>query len=605
MIMRIVARLTAGIGVFIFLSSGILLDQNSAEAHSVWRPEPATYGYAIKHDVPVRMDDGVVLKVDVYYPTDPKAGVRARGVFPVLLEQTPYGKSGSVVKFDKTAQYFVRRGYILAVADLRGFGKSEGQAAWFGSRMGRDGAELSAWAGHLKGADGKVGLMGCSYLGVVQFFTAKSLPLNSPVKAMAPFCVDSNFYRDLTAFGGIPTQFVAVDRAVTAPGVDDNPATDPFMQTIISEGLGDTAYYDGYWAGLNVTTFMRQIVALGIPMLTESGWIDLFPGGNLDAYVAAQNAFNHRDVNLALPEGGAVSPKYQAIVGPWTHGEHLDDALQPILLRWFDTWLKNENTGMATTKTPLHLFVRGENRWIDSSAYPVSKESASFMLSPGKLTRKGYAWPCGKGSDASNKCSESLMWAPEGQGTILSFNSKPLTTPLDIAGPGDLTVFVKSTRPDVELAATLFDVSPSGVITKVTNGVQLGSQRALDKKSSWYSSSGTLIRPSHYFTRASSRPVKIDQRTQLDIELLPAMMRIPAGDTLRLEVVSEPAGGFHQYGPRVQMRNPMMPTPQELINLTGGIYTILFGGPKATVLNLTVAKDTDLHTSATDWGPSR
>jgi uncharacterized protein len=134
--------------------------------------------------------------------------------------------------------------------------------------------------------------MGCSYSGVAQYFTANNLTANSPVKAMAPFCTDSNFYRDLTALGGIPTQFIAAVRALTPPRVDDDPATDPFMQTMISQGIGDNAYYNDYWHSLNVTRFMPKIVTLGIPVLTETGWYDLFPGANIDANLAVQSSFD-------------------------------------------------------------------------------------------------------------------------------------------------------------------------------------------------------------------------------------------------------------------------------------------------------------------------
>src|SRR5690348_3546464 len=179
-----------------------------------WHPEPVKYGYGELENVPVRMDDGITLRVNEYFPTDVATKRRAAGRFPVLLAQTPYGKDLGADGYAKDAEYFVRRGYVLILADLRGFGQSQGQGAWFGTRMARDGAELVQWAAHLDNSNGKVGLMGCSYLGVIQFFTANSVSAGSPLKAMTPFCVDSNFYRDLTAFGGIPTQFVLVDRAV-------------------------------------------------------------------------------------------------------------------------------------------------------------------------------------------------------------------------------------------------------------------------------------------------------------------------------------------------------------------------------------------------------
>jgi predicted acyl esterase len=572
----------------------------SAVAGTQWQPEAAKYGYSLTKDVGIPMDDGVLLSADVYYPVDSLTGKRAAGKFPVLLEQTPYGRN--VAAFSATADYFVGRGYIIVVADQRGFGKSRGQAAWFGSRIGKDGANLVDWAARLDGANGSVGLMGCSYLGVVQFFTADSVSRNSPLKAIAPFCVDSNFYRDLTAFGGIPTQFTSVVRGLTAPGVEDDRATDPYMQMIIGQETGDGAYYDDYWKSLDVTSFMPKITSLGIPILSESGWHDLFPGGNIDAHVAAQNAFMNRPIGYPLSAGTKVSGRYQAIVGPWIHSEHVGDTLQPILLEWFDTWLKGKASRIANTDKPLHLFVLGPNRWIDTATYPLTNQAVTFRLSPGSL-RTGKP-ECSAKESVSSAESQTLMWAPEGEGAILSFETEPLDAPIIIAGPGGVTVSLKSTRPEVELASTLFDVAPDGSTTKITNGVLLGSQRALDRAASWYAMDGQLIRPSHYFTKAMSSPVPVGETIKLDIELLPAMIQIPSGHRLRLQIISEPASNFLQYSRDLLLPNPLLPTPEELANLTGGIYTLMFECNAASTLQLSTANEADIVASPIDWGPA-
>lgn len=555
--------------------------------------------------MPVRMDDGVVLRADEYYPTNTATGAQT-GRFPVLLMQTPYGRARAV---EKLADYFVRRGYVLVVADLRGFGESQGQAAWFGARAGRDGAQLAEWVAKLPEANGKVGLIGCSYSGVVQFFTAYSLARRSPVKAMAPFCVDSNFYRDLTAFGGIPTQFLLAVRAITKPGVDDDPTNDPFMRTIISEATGDDAFYSEYWRSVNVTALMPRIVSTGIPILTQAGWRDLAPGSNIDAEVAAENAAAHRPLEQPLKAGAVLSGRYQAIVGNWTHGEHTADTLLRTMLRWFDTWLKGRATGMADTDRPLHLYLTGENRWIDSATYPITNQATTFYLSPGPsdgdgtLRSDGVGKVCTEPSRAPAPCTQALIRAPDGPGATLSFDTGRLQAPLNITGPASLTLYLRSTRREVELSATLFDVDADGHANKVTNGAQLGSQRALDPGATWYSEDGRLIRPAHFFTKAKREPVPIGEAVRIDIELVPAMIHIPPGHLLRLVVASQPPEDFRQYGPTVQLPNPLAPTPEELTDLVGGIYTILFGAAAPSAINLSTARESDLVSSTEDWGP--
>lgn len=63
-----------------------------------WQPEPPKYTYDTKKDISVRMDDGVVLQADEYFPVHPVTGAKNPGRFPVLLAQTPYGKSRAVQK---------------------------------------------------------------------------------------------------------------------------------------------------------------------------------------------------------------------------------------------------------------------------------------------------------------------------------------------------------------------------------------------------------------------------------------------------------------------------------------------------------------------------
>src|ERR1035437_11078306 len=73
------------------------------------------YDVVAMKSVMVAMRDGVKLSTDIYRPA--ANGAAAEGKFPVLLERTPYGKERGATG---AAQYFVSRGYVLVVQDVRG-----------------------------------------------------------------------------------------------------------------------------------------------------------------------------------------------------------------------------------------------------------------------------------------------------------------------------------------------------------------------------------------------------------------------------------------------------------------------------------------------------
>ncbi|WP_369191638.1 CocE/NonD family hydrolase [Streptomyces sp. R08] len=583
---RRVSVLSSASAVLLLLAAG-QTTATALPAHKAnWTPPAASYAASAPVHTTVTMDDGVKIAVEVVYPTDPTTGARASGPYPVLLTQNPYGAQRSDPADSGT--YFVQRGYIYVASAIRGTGDSGGQVDWFGSRQGKDGANLVDWAAHtLSGSNGKVGLDGCSYLGVNQWFTAAAVGKNSALKAITPFCTDSDFYNDLTADGGIPTPFVAGIAQAEPRGPEDDPATDPQSVTIAQQATGGSrSYDDAYWQSLDVQKLMPKIVANNIPALTEAGWNDLFPGGNLGAYVAAQNAYHHRPLTKPITSGEAVTGRYQAIVGPWTHGEHVnEETLQAIRLEWFDTWLKNAPTGMANTSTPLHLFENGANTWVDSAAWPLSSDAKTYYLGDGSLTP---GKPKTQGSD-------SLAWSAATAANTLTYTTAPLTKAALLNGPTDVTLYAKSTTPEAELSAKLSIVAPDGTVTKQADGILLGSQRALDTGESWYGSNGSLLKPSHPFTQASQRPVTPGQTTRYDISLLSNFTRIPAGYHIQISVNSQPPADFH---------SPVAPTPQELANLAGGVYTVEHSPQAASFVNLPLTTPSSATPSRDNWGPS-
>ena len=558
-----------------------------ATAQASWlpQPEPETYGRSQPATASVTMNDGVVLSTQIVYPTDKTTGARAPGNFPVLLTQNPYGTA--VIDPTTAGDYFVKRGYIYVVAAIRGTGTSGGQLDWIGTRQGQDGAALVNWAAHnLSGSDGNVGLEGCSYLGVDQWYTAAAVGPGSALKAIAPFCTDSEMYNDIATVGGMPTSFIQSIAQVLPRGPQDNAQTDPLSVTVndLTNG-GARSYNNDYWHGINQQELMPRVVANGIPALSMAGWNDLFPGGNLGSYTAAQNAYAGRPVTAPVSPGQSVTGRYQAIVGPWTHGAHVtEDVLANIRKEWFDTWLKGRPTGMADTTTPLHIFQNGGNRWVDTAAWPPATSTGTYYLNNGGALTT--AVPTAAGTDT---LYYAYPWIP------LSYTTPAMTQDTVLDGPINVSLYVNSTTRDAGVAVTVNLVSPFGFATKVSDGGLMASMRQLDTGQSWYGAGTKLIKPVHPFTQASQQLLTPNTTVKMDVSVLPNFTVIPAGYRLQVVLNSQAPSNFHM---------PLAPTPQQTANLNGSQVGVSRSPQAASSITLPLAPPNIFTTSPVNWGPS-
>lgn len=390
-----------------------------------WTPDPLRYGITVQKGVQVTMPDGTVLVADIYRPSDEATGRPAAGRFPVLLAQTPYGRSSvlttggdnpsspqeGVTKFggDGFYPYLIRRGYINVIVDVRGTGASGGTWSDFGQLERQDGVSLVDWSAHLPGSDGRVGLIGGSYLGINQLYTAALVGPHSPLKAIFPVVTANNLYRDIAFSGGLFDQEFLVPWFYSDRLPGDLTGPMGYAPTSPGQGLsaeqqhlGDVASYylpaseqaylggplsvnNSYWATRAMRNFIPQVVANGIPAFLVGGWYDLFQRGEPLNYAAFQNAYDHRPVTAAMLPGQRVTGRYQLVMGPWYHvTAFLGVRLQQLMLEWYDTWLNGEHTGMAATHTPLHLWLLGANRWVDGRDWPLSRlHVAQQFFGPG------------------------------------------------------------------------------------------------------------------------------------------------------------------------------------------------------------------------------
>src|SRR5579875_2914007 len=115
----------------------------------------------VERGVKVPMRDGVILRADIYRP-------KQEGRFPVLLERTPYNKTGGADFGYKAAA----SGYVVIIQDVRGRYTS----------------------------DGEVGMFGGSYVGATQMLAAIAHPPH--LAGICPVVTASNYHSNWTYQGG-------------------------------------------------------------------------------------------------------------------------------------------------------------------------------------------------------------------------------------------------------------------------------------------------------------------------------------------------------------------------------------------------------------------
>jgi putative CocE/NonD family hydrolase len=414
------------IPLLLLLAGGVPL---GAQVEAVYETIPTK-------NVMVPMRDGVRLGTDIYRPA--RNGVLVEDKFPVLLERTPYNKDGAAAM----ASYFVARGYVVVLQDVRGRYQSEGH--WRPIRDDpNDGFDTAKWIGAQPWSNGSIGTLGSSYDGATQHALAIA---NAPyVKAMIPRNAMSDFGRygvrhngafELRFFNwvftlgnaaGTPNASVAAARAASDPAAATalvdmgnqvreyvrslplRPGTTPLKfapdyEAWLIEAMSH-GEYDAFWkdSGSSVVDHLAEYK--DIPAYHTTGWYD---------------SWGTQVANLNYVELTRTKKSLQRlIVGPWIHSsegrnyagvaQFTEDAaldLAAFQLRWFDHWLKGIDNGVDR-EPPVRIYVMGggdahktpEGRifvgghWRNEREWPLARTAptpyylhANGVLSPDKPT---------------------------------------------------------------------------------------------------------------------------------------------------------------------------------------------------------------------------
>lgn len=555
----------------------------------------------IDWDVTIVVDDGLALRADVFRPAAP-------GKYPVILTYGPYAKGlafqeGYPSAWNKMVaehpdvpygstnlhqnwevvdpEKWVPDGYVCVRVDSRGCGRSPGVIDHFSPRETKDFYDCIEWAGVQPWSNGKVGLNGISYYAINQWQVATLQPPH-----LAAMCVwegAADWYRDMTHHGGMLSTFWAnwydmqvktvqyglgergpKSRATGAWVCGDETLSEKTLAANRSD-FGDDIlahpFDDAYHKARS-----PQWDKVTVPLLSAANWggQGLHPRGNFEGYLRA-----------------ASKEKWLEAHGieHWTH--FYTGYGVAIQKKFFAHYLKGEDSGW-TAQPKVQLQVRHIEKFVermeDDWPIPRTQWTKFHLHSAGQLLDP-------KATSAAAKISFDAM------GDGLTFISEPLAAQTELTGPVAAKLWVSSSTTDADLflvlriyTADLREVTFPGALdphTPVAQGWLRASHRALDTALSqpW--------RP--YHTHTSKQALTPGEAVELDIELWPTSIVVPAGYRIALSVRGKDYEFAKSTGIKLSnLKNEMLGCGPFLHNDPRDRPKALFGG--ATTVHLDPAR---------------
>jgi len=510
---------------------------------------PANRKFKIDWDVLITMDDGVVLRADVYRPS-------RKGHYPALLSYGAYGKGLSFedgypdrwrklisdhpdVLAGSTNEYmtweladpekWVPDGYVLVRVDARGTGHSPGVLDVHSPRETRDMYECIEWTAAQPWSNGRVGLSGTSYHAINQWQVAVLQPPH--LNAMIPWEGAADFYRDEYYHGGILSQFAGrwftnsiVERSQYGLGdrvgrsrhtgepiagpelsADERSANRVELDVAIrSHPLPDQWYEDrsADWSKVEV------------PFLSAANWggQGLHGRGNFEGFTQAASDQKWLEVH-SLEHGFLYFTDYGI-------------SLQK---KFFDHFLKGEDNGWDR-RPPVQLQIRHVNEVFEErfeQEWPLSRTQWTRMyLHPGDRSLANQP-PAIEETIEYNSLTDGV-----------TFMTSPFEQETELTGPVAAKLWIASstTEADLFLIVRLFDPNGKEIVFEgaaepncpIAQGWLRASHRRLDPVRN------LPYRP--YHAHDSVEPLVPGEIYELDVEIWPTCIVVPPRYRLALTV---------------------------------------------------------------------
>ena len=489
-------------------------------------------------------EDGIRLLTRIYLP-------EGDGPFPVVVTRTPY-VWGSGDYIDAGREY-ARRGIGYIQQDCRGKGGSEG---FFSPNVNEraDGIALYEWLAEQPWC-GDIGIFGSSYTALTGWLVGDSIP--DKVKGYGVdrhiSCFRSGLFREDIMSGwaidNAEEDIVKPERKPgQAPGENyyDFYLYRPQVEADVNvlgqklqyyrDWITHTDYTDPYW-NTGVWADLKRIpYVIDVPLTIVAGQFDHHEEGTVLGYERLR------------PE---IKSKSRLILGSWNHSFQVTPTHVPTAnamefdinadqFEWFYSLLvkKEEPRG------EVRVYNIEADEWVNLDSWPIetasdrtmylSSETAgdrwnvlALKTSEPQASSVSYVYDPenpvyaegGETLFTSSGRRGSLRQSPAGyRDDILSFVSGPLEEDMTIAGNVKVYLKVGTDADDTAFAFTLSEVTPSGEAYNMRTSIATLGYR------------DGLLKPRVEYRRGST--------VVLEIEALPIMWTVKAGNSLRLDIKS-------------------------------------------------------------------
>jgi predicted acyl esterase len=544
--------------------------------------------------------------------------------YPTLIEYSGYGYADPAGPHSGIAVLANLMGFAVVDVNMRGTGCSGGAFDFFEPLQSLDGYDVietiarQPWV-----KDHKVGMMGISYGGISQLFTAKEHPPS--LAAISPLSVIDATATTLYP-GGIRNDGFAVNWAKERQ-FESQPAGPKSGQAWAYDRIqgGDTVCRDNQALHGQAADLMKKIRAnshyrprvadpldpitfvhkIDVPVFMACQWQDEQTGGHcpalfrhftgtdekwftftngahidsldpetyqrwidfLSLYVAGQAPGQNAAVSQAaapviysaamgIPQEDPITLPPDPIQALPTYGAALEafQALPPVRVL-FDNGAGTSPTGTSqpgdpypgfeqsfpsfpvpgTTAQRFYLGARG--RLLDGASG--SREVDTYTADAGALPLTDFGPNTGTGGLWGNAAQWDWKWKQNPAGTAVSYVSAPLKADTAVVGAGALHLWVRSSTPDVDLVATVSEVSPDGNETFVQNGWMRASERKLSTgANNIFKQESTLLEPIPSFRAADVRPMPEDRFVKVVMPLYYSGHVYRAGTRIRVTIAA-------------------------------------------------------------------